>query len=461
MDEAPNSSMDSDNLYSSTIPWANEFDFGEEVELSKIFDMPQEQRLNTSELPKVVPTNTTNISGHSSTDKNTSRITYPITLDDDDDYSLSYIYSMGLKNEENPKTFIPIPIVMEKQESSLKSKFTTNQPMRTSTDSWKEQENNKTNDMILQQPMSLILTLEKLESHLIKSKLMVGQENGISSGGYGILSSFDNEFPQNASSSNGCPIRSPNRTSSRYQPFGKEIDPNNQGSSDRHSILNIPQNLDEYTQGYGYSNEAITLRSLNSGNGNEDGAPVTMDEVPNNYIDIDNQDLYSSTIPWDNEFDFGEEAGLSKIFDLTQEHPMNTSIIPSTSIQNSEDIPELPMTTTNISGYSSADKNSSKITHPITVDDYSLSYINFMGCKNSTSEKLQNHSIESKLMVGQQNGILSSMDNVFPQNTSRNGGPIRSPNSTRYQPFGKEIDPNSQGSDRHVFSLLFSKLSSI
>uniref|UniRef100_M1CES2 Uncharacterized protein n=1 Tax=Solanum tuberosum TaxID=4113 RepID=M1CES2_SOLTU len=269
MDEAPNSYMDSDNLYSSTIPWANEFDFGEEVELSKIFDMPQEQHLNTSELPKVVPTNTTNISSHSSTDKNSSRITYPITLDDDDDYSLSYIYSMGLKNQENPKTFIPIPIVMEKQgettndmilqqplpkipilekferESSLKSKFTTNQPMRTSTDSWKDLENNKTNDMILQQPMSHILTLEKLESHLIKSKLMVGQENGISSGGYGVLSSLDNEFPQNT----------------------------RVGQNSSESILNIPQNFDEYTQGYGYSNEAITLRSLNSGNGNEDGAP--------------------------------------------------------------------------------------------------------------------------------------------------------------------------------------------
>uniref|UniRef100_M1CES4 Uncharacterized protein n=1 Tax=Solanum tuberosum TaxID=4113 RepID=M1CES4_SOLTU len=45
------------------------------------------------------------------------------------------------------------------------------------------------------------------------------------------------------------------------------------GQNSSESILNIPQNFDEYTQGYGYSNEAITLRSLNSGNGNEDGAP--------------------------------------------------------------------------------------------------------------------------------------------------------------------------------------------
>ncbi|WMV15333.1 hypothetical protein MTR67_008718, partial [Solanum verrucosum] len=279
--------MDSDNqdyLYSSTRPWANKFDFGEEVELSKIFDMPKEQHLNTniipstSELPNVVPTNTTNISSHSPMDKNSSRITYPITLDDDDDYSLSYIYSMGLKNEENTKTLIPIPIVMEKQgettndmilqqllpkipileklerESSLKSNFTTNQPLRIiSIDSWKEQKNNKTNDMILQRPMSHILTLEKLESHLIKSKLMVGQENGISSGGYGVLSSLDNEFPQNTSS-NGGPIRRVGQNSSK-------------------SIFNRPQNFNEYTQHYGYSNEAITLRSLNSGNGNKDGVP--------------------------------------------------------------------------------------------------------------------------------------------------------------------------------------------
>uniref|UniRef100_M1ANQ9 Uncharacterized protein n=1 Tax=Solanum tuberosum TaxID=4113 RepID=M1ANQ9_SOLTU len=257
MDKSPNSYLDSDNqdyLYSSTIPWANKFDFGEEVELSKIFDMPKEQHLNTniipstSELPNVVPTNTTNISSHSPMDKNSSRITYPITLDDNDDYSLSYIYSMGLKNEENPKTFIPIPIVMEKQgettndmilqqplpkipileklerESSLKSNYTTNQPLRIiSIDSWKEQENDKTNDMILQRPMSHILTLEKLESHLIKSK--VGQ---------------------NSSESN----------------------------------FNRPQIFNEYTQRYGYSNETITLRSLNSENGNNDGAPVLQGPGP-------------------------------------------------------------------------------------------------------------------------------------------------------------------------------------
>ncbi|KAH0730483.1 hypothetical protein KY289_001671 [Solanum tuberosum] len=283
MDEAPNNYMniiDDQDLYSSTIPWANEFDFGEEVDLSKIFDMTQEDHVNTtiiSELPNVVPKEkqpmtTTNISSNSSSDKNSLRITYPIILDDDDDYSLSYIYSMGSKNvsmlkedggtstnvinQENPKTFIPVPIVMERQgetkndmilqqtlpkipilekferEASLTSKFCIDQPLRTSTDSWKEEENHKTNDM------SHILTLEKLESHFIKSKLMVGQENGI-------LSSLDNEFPQ----------------STRI------------GQNSSESMFNIPQNFNEYTQGYGYSNEAITSKSLNSRKENEDGSP--------------------------------------------------------------------------------------------------------------------------------------------------------------------------------------------
>jgi len=67
--------------------------------------MTQEDYMNTtiiSELPNVVPKEkqpmtTTNISSNSSSDKNSLRITYPIILDDDDDYSLSYIYSMGLK----------------------------------------------------------------------------------------------------------------------------------------------------------------------------------------------------------------------------------------------------------------------------------------------------------------------------------------------------------------------------
>uniref|UniRef100_A0A3Q7EFR0 Uncharacterized protein n=1 Tax=Solanum lycopersicum TaxID=4081 RepID=A0A3Q7EFR0_SOLLC len=109
MDEASKSYMDNidhQDLYSSSIPWANEYDIGEEVELSKIFDMTQEHHVDTtiiSQLPNVVseekqPMTTTNNSSNSSSDKNSSRITYPIILDDDDDYSLSYIYSLGLKN---------------------------------------------------------------------------------------------------------------------------------------------------------------------------------------------------------------------------------------------------------------------------------------------------------------------------------------------------------------------------
>ncbi|TMW83119.1 hypothetical protein EJD97_002870, partial [Solanum chilense] len=110
MDEAPKSYMDNidhRDLCSSTIPWANEFVIGEEVELSKIFDMTQEHHVDTtiiSQLPDVVPEEkqpmtTTNTSSNSSSDKNSSRITCPVILDDDDDdYSLSYIYSMGCKN---------------------------------------------------------------------------------------------------------------------------------------------------------------------------------------------------------------------------------------------------------------------------------------------------------------------------------------------------------------------------
>ncbi|KAH0781888.1 hypothetical protein KY290_001486 [Solanum tuberosum] len=303
MDEAPNSYMniiDHQDLYSSTIPCANEFVFGEEAELSKIFDMTQEHHVNTtiiSELPNVVPEEkqsmtTTNISSNSSSDKNSSRITYPITLDDDDDYSLSYIYSMGLKNVSmlqedggtstnaiNPETFIPMPIVMEKQgettndmilqkplpkipilekferEASLKSKFIIDQPLRTSTDFWKEEENHKTNDM------SHILTLEKLESHFIKSKLMVGQENGI-------LSSLDNEFPQ----------------STRV------------GQNSSESMFNIPQKFNEYMQGYGYSNEAFTSRSLSSRKENEDGAPG---ELQSNSWNIQDSHFNTTTNwPW-------------------------------------------------------------------------------------------------------------------------------------------------------------------
>ncbi|WMV10041.1 hypothetical protein MTR67_003426 [Solanum verrucosum] len=145
--------------------------------LTKIFDMTQEDYMNTTiilELPNVVPEEqqpmtTTNISSNSSTDKNFSRIAYPITIDDDDDYSLSYIYSMGSKNvsmlkedrgtstnainQENPKTFIPMPIVMKKQGET-------------------------TNDMILQQPLSKIPILEKFEREAsLKSKFIIEINN--------------------------------------------------------------------------------------------------------------------------------------------------------------------------------------------------------------------------------------------------------------------------------------------
>uniref|UniRef100_K4AWN5 Uncharacterized protein n=1 Tax=Solanum lycopersicum TaxID=4081 RepID=K4AWN5_SOLLC len=303
MDEAPKSYManiDHQDLYSSSIPWANAYDIGEEVELSKIFDMTQKHHVNTtiiSQLPNVVseekqPMTTMNTSSNSSSDKNSSRITYPIILDNDDDYSLSYIYSSGLKNvlqedggtstnvinQENPETTndmifqqpLPKIPILEKfeREASLKSMFIIDKPLRTSMDSWKEEEIHKTKDM------SHILTLEKLESHFIKSRLMVGQENGI-------LCSLDNEFPQSISISSGGPIRrSPNRASTKYQPFGKEkIHPNNNqgscriGQNSAESMFNIPQNFNEYMQGYGYPNEAITSRSLNSRKENEDGTP--------------------------------------------------------------------------------------------------------------------------------------------------------------------------------------------
>ncbi|KAK4737657.1 hypothetical protein R3W88_001354 [Solanum pinnatisectum] len=255
MDEAPNSCIDiidDQDLYSSTITWANEFDFGDEAELSKIFDMTQEHHVNEQQ-----PMTTTNISSNSSTDKNFSSIAYPITLDDDDDYSLSYIYSMGSKNvsmlQEDggtsettndmilQQTLPKIPILEKfEREASLKSKFLIDQPLRTSTDSWKEEESHK---------MSHILTLEKLESHLIKSKFMVGQENGI-------LSSLDNEFPQ----------------STRV------------GQNSSESMFNIPQNFNEY-------------RNLNSRKENEDGVPGQLQS--NSWNTQDSHFNTTTNWPWD------------------------------------------------------------------------------------------------------------------------------------------------------------------
>ncbi|KAH0728704.1 hypothetical protein KY284_004569 [Solanum tuberosum] len=104
---------------------------------------------------------------------------------------------------------------------------------------------------------------------------MVGQENGI-------LSSLDNEFPQSTSISNGGPISG--------HLIGQAQDTNHLGKkqsiqtiikdhigmvgqNSSESMFNIPQNFNEYMQGYGYSNEAITSKSLNSRKENEDGAP--------------------------------------------------------------------------------------------------------------------------------------------------------------------------------------------
>ncbi|KAG5632895.1 hypothetical protein H5410_004612 [Solanum commersonii] len=295
---------------------------------------------------------------------------------------------------QQPLPKIPILEKFER-EASLKSKFIIDQPLRTSTDSWKEEENHKTNDM------SHILTLEKLESHFIKSKLMVGQENGILSPW--IMNSHKVQVMLNL-------------THLIWLIIFLRV-----GQNSSESMFNISQKFNEYTQGFGYSNEAFTSRSLSSRKENEDGAPGELQSTswniqdshfntttncpwaPNSYMNIiDHQDLYSSTIPRANEFDFGEEAELSKIFDITLEHHVNTTII--SKLPNIVPEEQQLMTTTNISSNSSSDKNSLRITYPIILDDdddYSLLYIYSAGLKNVSM--LREDGVTSPNVINQEN----------------------------------------------------------
>ncbi|MCD7461568.1 hypothetical protein HAX54_046485 [Datura stramonium] len=458
MDGAPNVDMKSDNqdLYSSTIPRG--FDFDEGVDLLTICNFLQENSMNNniipstsiendspkphkkfeniSELPSGIlkeeqPMTTTNISSSSSTKKNSSRITFQITLDEDDDYSLSYIFSEGVKhismlqeegetrkintsegrNQENPKinNIFHMPISKEKQdvitnissrreqenhrindmipvleklerESSMKSEFTfdhtldiltsmwneknnpkandpsmqripclkrdlmkptdhpsfwiekentrtnvmilnqesdfmkpnisTAHPYKTST-SWRlgEQENSETNDLIIQQSMPNISTLEKLESAFKKPKLMDGIGNEKLKYGIGgssnkedwihnqILNFLDDEFPQKTSYKmlNGI---SGEPNSSQVDEIEKKINNNEEtliggrssipvnhsnhnikcspfnthGNTDKFKDTAYEQNVNHETQRYVYINQAVKLKSWNTEKENKDGA---------------------------------------------------------------------------------------------------------------------------------------------------------------------------------------------
>lgn len=152
--------------------------------------MPQKQHMNTTIIPSTSVENSSlnhhqnfedvlelfNIFPKEQQPLTTANIpSYSSVLDEDEYYSLSYIYSKGVNNvsilqveggtsknsfsdginQENPKTVIPPPIVMKKQDNNM-----INISRRT------DQENPKTNDMILEQLLPKILILEKLEREL-------------------------------------------------------------------------------------------------------------------------------------------------------------------------------------------------------------------------------------------------------------------------------------------------------
>nr|XP_009798999.1 PREDICTED: uncharacterized protein LOC104245130 [Nicotiana sylvestris] len=181
-------------------------------------------------------------------------------------YTIDHNFGTSTRMEqETPKTNDMIPDSEKKESDFLRPKMTNIHPFR--INSWREKQTPKTNNLILNTTMPRLPTLEKKKSEHMKSKLIStdspygisttreGKCNllGIGTGKttwnayfgtrtthkndesrYGVLNSFDNqlqvELPQKTSSSGGPIRRSPNQTSTRYQPFGRQIS-NNQGSN--------------------------------------------------------------------------------------------------------------------------------------------------------------------------------------------------------------------------------------
>ncbi|OIT04315.1 hypothetical protein A4A49_05454 [Nicotiana attenuata] len=196
------------------------------------------------------------------------------------------------REQETPKTndmilnppVTTIPSSEKKESDFLRPKMTNIHPFR--INSWREKQTPKTNNLILNTTLPRLPTLEKKKSEHMKSKLINtnspygisttrdGKCNllGIGTGKttwnayfgsrtthkddesrYGVLNSFDNQLqvqlPQKTSSSSGGPIRrSPNQTSSRYQPFGRQIS-NNQGSNFSQSSLESTFNRSQAADG--------------------------------------------------------------------------------------------------------------------------------------------------------------------------------------------------------------------
>ncbi|KAK4380337.1 hypothetical protein RND71_002199 [Anisodus tanguticus] len=150
-----------------------------------------------------------------------------------------------------------------------------------------------------------------------------------------------------------------------------------------------------------------------------------MDKAPSGDVHTDSHETQGlfSNMPLDNEFDV--DMNLDTLFDILEEQPMNTNIIPNSSIDNVApnhqncDISELPndlIVATNIIPRSSStekgDKNSSsRTTYQITLDDddYSLYHVYAMGVKHASM--LQEKGGTSKISTNDEKGQENSKNN--------------------------------------------------
>ncbi|XP_060170725.1 uncharacterized protein LOC132601669 [Lycium barbarum] len=399
---------------------------------------------------KEKPLTTNTIPSSSSTeegDKNSSsRTTYQNTLDKDDNYSLFYIYSMGvtmLRQEGGRRKEDPIPIEGDINISSRR-----------------EQDNSRTNAMILQQPMLKIPVLEKLEKESMKQKLTVDHPL--------VISTNTRKEKENSQTNDLMILKPPIsrtpclenlETDSMKPKF--TIDDHSFGSSTRREQENPRTNAMILSPPIPKSPMLIEKESdfmkskltIDSQFGISTSRRVGEQENPKNNGLILQQLV--SNIPILEKFE--REFNKPK---LTFDHPFGTSTSKKVEVKENLKTDGLMLQQQPMPNIPTLEKLESDLMKRKTMpghtiarkDEQRIESGGFKSTDNSSTKEDEIHT-----------GVVNSLDIELQQKTSSNGGPIRRlPNKTssRYQPFGGQT-PNKQGSNRHVLYLLLFKLASL
>ncbi|OIT33460.1 hypothetical protein A4A49_17069 [Nicotiana attenuata] len=447
----------------------NLFDFTEDVDMSELFDLLEYQPPATNNIPGSLIENA--VPNHQNPIEIGGPSDHQNTLEVQDDYSLSYICSMGTKNvallqeeggeiinngdgieQENPKTNdlttnqpMPKTPILEEHENPRTNDLITNQPMP-KIPTLEEQENPRTNAMILQQPMPRIPSLEELENDFIASRMeqenpsnndMVLQQH-MPTIPY-LLTEKERDFitSRREQEKSGRESMKPKLTTDH--PYGiststrkEQENPKTNGLILQQPLPTIPCLLKAKERNLMNSKYTIDHTS---------GTSTRREQETPKTNDMEKKESDFLRPKMTNIHPFRINTWREKQTPKTNNLILNTTLprLPTLEKKKSEHIKSKLITTDSPYGISTTREGKCNL---LGIGTGKTTWNAYFGSRTTHKDD------ESRY------GVLNSFDNQLqvqlPQKTSSSGGPIRrSPNQTssRYQPFGRQIS-NNQGSNR-------------